>query len=736
MPKVLAAIGRFSARHRLIIVAVWLVLFASLTAVTAAGMDTSATGSAGNKTAAAKALTVVNEKFDLGSSSSGDAKTLQLVLQARDGAKVTDQDTAAEVQAVLADAKSLPHVQTVSDPFAQRSPMVSKDGTTVISTLTFSGVTEANQEKTYDTVLDFAADHRAAFHAEVGGHLFGDTYATFGPGEVIGILVAFLVLFLTFGSLLAAGANMLVAISGVAVGTVGVLAYSAINPIQGTTLTLATMLGLAVGIDYTLFILTRFRSELREGRSVVDAIARATGTAGTAVVFAGLTVIIALVGLVVTGNEVITVMGFAGAFSVLIAVLMALTLLPVILGTLGLRALPRKHRELLAAGQPIPQRPANRKNFLRGWARFVTGRPWLALFGAVVVLGLVAAPVLDMKTASNIPGGSDPTSSERKAYDLIVDEFGGIQSPLLVLVQGDDVTSNLTAVEDEITGLDHVEAVVPGQVTKTDDAALLTVIPTGGPIAESTKQLVTDIRDETTAISGVRVEVTGETAIGLDDTAQMNRALITYIIVIVALSFLLLIVMFRSLLVPLFATLGYLFSVGAAFGASVAIFQWGWLDPLIAAPQGDPMLSLLPIILVGVLFGLAMDYQVFLVSRMKEEHSRGLSPKDAVFSGFTKSGTVLVAAATIMAVVFAGFATSEMAVAASIAVGLLVGVLADAFMVRMMIMPALLTLCGEAAWWMPKWMQKVIPNLDTEGHGLDRAPEPDRGTGAVPVPVS
>lgn len=190
-----------------------------------------------------------------------------------------------------------------------------------------------------------------------------------------------------------------------------------------------------------------------------------------------------------------------------------------------------------------------------------------------------------MKTASNIPGGSNPASSERHAYNLIVDKFGGIQSPLLVLVQGDDVTGTLTAVEDEIKGIDHVEAVVPGQATKTGDAALLTVIPTGGPIADSTKQLVTDIRDETTAISGVSVEVTGETAIGLDNTAQMNQSLVKYMIVIVALSFLLLIVMFRSLRVPLFATLGYLFSVGAAFGASVAIFQWGWLDPLIAAPQ-------------------------------------------------------------------------------------------------------------------------------------------------------
>lgn len=720
MPKVLAAIGRFSARHRLIVVAAWLVIFAAFTAITASGMNTDATGSAGNDTPAAKALTTVNEKFDVGTGSSG-GKTLKLVLETRGDAKVTDAAVTTELRSVLHDAAALPHVKSVSDPFDQRSPMVSKDRTTVVATLTFTGLTEANQQKTYDKVVHFTEQQRDDFHAELGGSLVKDNYATFGPGEVIGILVAFLVLFLTFGSLLAAGANMLVALTGVGIGTVGVLAYSAINPIQGTTLTLATMLGLAVGIDYSLFILTRFRSELREGRSVIDAVSRATGTAGTAVVFAGLTVIIALVGLVVTNVETITVMGFAGAFAVLMAVLMALTLLPVLLRTLGLRALPRRQRKVLAAGGQLPA-AKRRRSLLGGWASFVTKRPWLALVGSVIVLGVVAAPVLDMKTASNIPGGSNPESTQRHAYNLIVDKFGGIQSPLLVLVQGENVSTHLDAVRDEITHLSHVEAVVPGQTTTADDAALLTVIPTDGPIADGTKQLVTDIRTHSTDVAGVDVQVTGETAIGLDNTARMNQALVTYIIVIVALSFLLLIVMFRSLLVPLFATLGYLLSVGASFGASVAIFQWGWLDALIVAPQGDPMLSILPIILVGVLFGLAMDYQVFLVSRIREEYAHGLPPKDAIRSGFGKAGTVLVAAATIMAVVFAGFATSEMAVAASIAVGLLVGVLADAFIVRMVVMPALLILTGRAAWWMPTWMQKIVPDLDTEGRSLEQTP--------------
>lgn len=734
MPKVLAAIGRFSARHRLIVVTAWLVVFTILTTVAVSGMDTSASGASGNpSTPASRALHVVQREFPGAAERPTASRTLQLVLQTRSDEPLTDAPARARVEAVLDRAERLPHVRSVSDPFDDPERMVSKDGSTVVATMALRGVDEANQQRTYDAVVRFAADQDRQLRAEVGGELFPPTYAAFGPGEVIGIVIAFLVLLLTFGSLVAAGSNMLVAVVGVGIGTVGVLAYSAINPIQATTLTLATMIGLAVGIDYSLFILTRFRSELRAGRRVEDAVARATGTAGTAVVFAGLTVIIALVSLLVTGMESITVMGLAGAFSVLVAVLMALTLLPVLMRTLGLRALPRRERRLLASGGTIPTPAQPGRSFIRGWAVFVTARPWIALVGGVILLAVVAAPIVAMKTAASVPGGSDPASTERRAYDLIVDEFGGIQSPLIVLARGEDVQGRVQAVESVLSGFNQVEAVVPGPVNEAGDAALFTVISTGGPIADSTKHLVADIREDATGMRGVRLDVTGETAIGLDSTAQMNQALVKYLVVIVLLSFLLLVVLFRSLLVPLFATFGYLLSVGAAFGASVAIFQWGWFAPLIAAPQGDPMLSILPIILVGVLFGLAMDYQVFLVSRIREEHSRGLAPTAAVVSGFEKSGTVLVAAAAIMAVVFAGFATSEMAVAASIAVGLLVGVLADAFIVRMVLMPALLAIVGEAAWWMPRWMRRTVPDLDSEGHGLDR---PDEITGPVTASAS
>lgn len=429
-----------------------------------------------------------------------------------------------------------------------------------------------------------------------------------------------------------------------------------------------------------------------------------------------MTVLIALIGLSVVNISVITEMGMAAAFAVLIAVLMSLTLLPVLMRTMGRNALPRKERNLPAGTITASATP--RRSFLNSWAKTIVKRPLVSIVGGVIVLAIVALPAMDLKTAYNIPGGDDPQSTQRTAYNLVLDEFGGVQSPLMVFAEGTGIDAELPKIVQELTVLDGVQQVVPGQVNGTKDAALLTVVPEGSPIDDRTKDLVTSIREDL-AISGVSLQVTGEAVIYIDEDADLNAALIQYLVVIIVLSLVLLTIMFRSILVPVIATLGFLFSVAASFGGSVAVFQWGWLDPLIPAPQGDPMLSLLPILLVGVLFGLAMDYQVFLVSRIQEMHSKGMKPKDAIVEGFTRSAPVLVAAGTIMAVVFAGFASSTMAIAASIAFGLVVGVIADVFIVRLILMPALLALLGDAAWWMPKWMARIIPNIDIEGHALD-----------------
>jgi RND superfamily putative drug exporter len=348
-------------------------------------------------------------------------------------------------------------------------------------------------------------------------------------------------------------------------------------------------------------------------------------------------------------------------------------------------------------------------------------RPVLSLLAGVAVLVVVALPALSMKTAFSIPGGTDPQGTERTAYNLIVDKFGGIQSPLIVLAEGDAIAEHTAAIEAELADLPGVGMVVPAEVNADGDYARITLIPTGGPIDDATTDLVHTIRDQEDATPGVHLEVTGETAIGIDQTAALNTALIKYVIVIVLISLALLILMFRSILVPVLATAGYLLSVLASFGASTAVFQWGWNFPLIQAPQGDPMMSLLPILLVGVLFGLAMDYQVFLVSRIKEMHDKGLDAKAAIREGFARSGPVLIAAASIMIVVFAGFALAEFAIGAGIAFGLMVGVAADAFIVRMVLMPAVLSLLGRAAWWMPKWLDRILPDIDVEGSALEKS---------------
>ena len=718
----LSRLGRFSARHRLIVAGVWLLIFATFTGILTAGIltpkDTEAAEQSVSQTDASRTLDRVDEEFPAMGNTPEGADTLQLVFEAPDGGAVTDPATAKAIDSMLDRAADLPGVSAVSDPLDPTAPYISADQSVAVATLDYAELGDTPQKtEMYEAALDLRNDAPENLRVELGGNLLETAAPHAGAGEVVGVLVAFVVLLLTFGSLRAAGSNLLIAAVGTGVGVLGVLAYGTLVPMGGNVIILASMLGLAVGIDYSLFILSRFRTELREGRTTEDAIARATGTAGTAVVFAGLTVLIALVGLSIVNITAITEMGMAAAFAVLIAVLMALTLLPVLMRTMGRRALPRKERHL-PEGTITATSAAPRKGFLNGWAKTVVKRPVLSILGGVLVLATVAAPVLDLKTAYNIPGGTDPQSTERAAYNLVLDEFGGMQSPLIVLAEGDGIDAQLPSLQEQLTGMDGVQQVVPAQVNDTNDAALLTVIPEGSPIDDQTEELVSTIRDDA-GISGVTLEVTGETVIYMDEDAQMNTALIQYLVVIVLLSLVLLTIMFRSIIIPVIATFGFLLSVAASFGGSVAVFQWGWLDAIIPAPQGDPMMSLLPILLVGVLFGLAMDYQVFLVSRIQEMHSKGMSPKDAIVEGFTRSAPVLVAAGTIMAVVFAGFASSTMAIAASIAFGLVVGVLADVFIVRLVLMPAMLALLGKSAWWMPKWMDRIIPDIDIEGHALE-----------------
>jgi RND superfamily putative drug exporter len=338
------------------------------------------------------------------------------------------------------------------------------------------------------------------------------------------------------------------------------------------------------------------------------------------------------------------------------------------------------------------------------------------------VLAILAIPALSLSTALSVPGGDDPSSSERQAYNLVSDNFGaGFQSPLIVLVQGPDAAAASASVAGVVSGLDHVAAVSAPQFNPAKTAAIISVISTAGPNDGATADLVKAIRAGSYA-NGATVAVTGSTAVDIDVNAKLSAALIKYIILIVALAMVLLIVLFRSILVPVLASLGFLVSLATSFGLTVAVFQWGWLGSIFKLKEGQPILSLLPIIIVGILFGLAMDYQVFLVSRIHEAHSRGLSTKEAIHDGFGRSAAIVGAASMIMASVFFGFGFSGgSALVASLAFALATGVLIDAFVVRMILIPATLTLLGEKSWWMPRWLDRLLPIIDTEGRTLEGA---------------
>ena len=723
----LARIGRLAARYRVAVIVAWLVALTVVGAVSVAGMKFSDGGFDVPGTESSTAMRLVKEQFP--SEEAAGAGALQVVIQAPAGTTIAAHGPASRVTDAIRQLRTVPNVAEVLDPLEPAHPSISADKSTAVVKLTFTGLEDADRELVHEKVVDVAESIRAqGLVAEVGGSIAPAVPDILGPSEIVGAGIAFLVLVLTFGSLVAAGANMLSALIGVGTGILGILAFSALSPIGSVTPILAVMLGLAVGIDYSLFILARFRSELTEGRDIAGAIGRATGTAGSSVVFAGATVIIALAGLTVVGIPFLGEMGLAAAFAVFVAVLMSLTLLPALMSYMGRKALAKRDRHP-ASAEPRARR--RRDGFLPSWARFVARRPVVSVVGGTLLLAVVATPMLSMKTTLAVPGGEDPKSTQRAAYQMVSDKFGeGSQDPLVVFAEAPDgdLEGKLPRVQELLADIDDVAAVVPAGIAPSGTAAIFSVISDSGVLDQRTIDLVQDIRAESKDVQGVTLKVTGAAAIGLDSDAQLREALGLYIALIVGLSLILMIILFRSLLVPLIATAGFLLSLGAGLGATTAVFQWGWFDSIVPAPQGNPLLSLLPIILTGILFGLAMDYQVFLVSRIQEAYSKGLNPRQAIVSGFSKSAVVVVAAAGIMAAVFGGFALSHSSLVGSIALALAVGVVADAFIVRMVIVPAALALLGNSAWWLPRSLARILPAVDVEGHGLDAAQKPgDKG---------
>ncbi|WEH33920.1 MMPL family transporter [Streptomyces sp. AM 4-1-1] len=717
MATFLYKLGRLAFRRRRYVALVWVALLA-LAGFGAASASTSTSSSFSIPgTEAQKAFDLMEQRFP---DAAADGATARVVFKAPDRQKMTDPANKAEVRTLIADLKSgSDQIASVADPYTGNA--VSKNGTTAYVSVSYKvnsmELTDATRDS-LEKVGDEAKD--SGLTVEIGGDALQVMPET-GATEIIGVAIAAVVLVITFGSLIAAGLPLLTALIGVGIGVSTITALANVLDLGSTTSTLAMMIGLAVGIDYALFIVSRFRAELAEGREREEAAGRAVGTAGSAVVFAGLTVVIALVGLAVVNIPMLSKMGFAAAGTVAIAVLIALTLVPALLGFAGKRVHGRRARkaaERPSAGEPKP-------NMGTRWARFVLRRPVWVLLAGVIGLGAVAVPAASLEMGLPDDGSQPTSTTQRRAYDLLSDGFGpGFNGPLLVVVDtagSSDGKAAAKRVSDEIGHNPHVAAVTPAAFNKAGDTAMITVVPKDRPSSAETEDVVHEIRDAGLRVksdTGAEVLVTGATAMNIDFSQKMNDALLPYLALVVGLAFLLLMVVFRSLLVPLKAALGFLLSVVAALGAVVAVFQWGWLGSLLGVEQTGPIMSMMPIFMVGVVFGLAMDYEVFLVTRMREAYVHGEKPGDAIVTGFRHGARVVTAAAVIMMAVFAGFIGSSESMIKMIGFALAIAVFFDAFVVRMAIVPAVLALLGKRAWWLPRWLDRALPNVDVEGEGL------------------
>ncbi|MBT2595447.1 MMPL family transporter [Arthrobacter sp. ISL-72] len=622
---------------------------------------------------------------------------------------------------------------------SQGMRFVSEDGTAAIAQVQFKTSINGLTPEVRQQVQDIARETSSAgVTALASKDITEDISELFGISEILGIAIAALVLIVMLGTLIAAGLPLLMAVVGVAVGVGGTMALSGAVDMSSISPMLALMLGLAVGIDYSLFIVNRHRSQLLTGMDAEESVALATGTSGNAVMFAGLTVIIALAALVVPGLPFLAVMGLSAAATVAVAVVVALTLTPAVLSLVGRkliskRAWAKAERHNAAPGHEREDRARDERRSGHGWGGLVTRHPVMALLAGVVLLGVLALPASQLRLA--LPdGGSEPVESQAfKAYDVTGRTFGaGMTGPVVVVgdfpagLTEEEAQAKQYDVADILRGVDNVTAAVPVALSEDRRTAVFQVIPKDGPASASTVQVVSELRARNTEIrdaTGVGIGLTGQTAGNVDVSTKLGDALPLYLAIVVGLSLVLLLLVFRSIVVPLLATGGFLLSLAAAFGAVVAVYQWGWLGTVFGVENPGAVLSFLPIILIGVLFGLAMDYQVFITSGMRESFMHGESARHAVRSGFSHAAAVVTAAAVIMVSVFAGFIFSHLNMVRPLGFAMAFGVLVDAFVVRMTIVPAVMYLLGDKAWWLPGWLDRLLPDVDVEGAKLrQRAP--------------
>ena len=604
---------------------------------------------------------------------------------------------------------------------------VSQDGAAAITMVVFTDAQMDIAQETKDALVALFENASVdGVQFDFSSEITQGVPSVFGPGEVIGLIVAGIVLVLMLGTFIGAGLPLLTALVGVGIGALGALSLSSVLEMSSVTPMLGLMLGLAVGIDYSLFIINRHRHQLKDGYEVRESIALANGTSGNAVVFAGATVFIALLALNVTRIPFLGLMGSVGAASVLIAVLVAITMTPALLSLVGNKILSRKERAALAAGAAPAAVPGTRaaRAALRPMS---TAGAILTAIASVAVLLVIATPALDLRL--NLPDGSSESheSTQYRAYSTISERFGEGQNGALLVVADlpgspteEESQAHQTRIAESLFAQDDVIAVAPAGTSEDRTVAAFQLIPAHGPTSVSTEELVHSLRALSPLEGTYEIGVAGSASGNVDISQKLSDALPIYLLVVVGLSMLILLLVFRSILVPIIATLGFILSYYASLGGVVAIYQWGWLPAIFGVDTPGPILSFLPTILVGILFGLAMDYQLFLGTGMREAFVHGAPARLAVVKGVRAGRAVVSAAAIIMIAVFGGFIFAESAMIRPIGFALAFGVLLDAFVVRMLLIPAVMHLAGDKTWWLPRWLERILPDIDVEGAKLER----------------
>ncbi|RAJ41888.1 RND superfamily putative drug exporter [Kitasatospora sp. SolWspMP-SS2h] len=720
----MSVLARWCHRHRLVTVLLWLGLLVGLGAVSGAVGTKYSDSMAMPATESSRAMDLLRAQMP---AAAGDTDTV--VWHTANGT-VRDPAVQERMTGVLDAIAHSPSVASVGSPYAEQgAAQVSADGTTAYAQVTFSGAAHDVPKADVEHVVDLAEQARAdGLDVQLGGQAVQNAETEMGgTSEIIGIVAALIVMALVFRSLWAAALPILTAVAGVGTGVIGTGLLSHGMGIASVAPTLGVLVGLGVGIDYALFIVNRHRKGLMAGLEVGEASAKALNTSGRAVLFAGLTVVIALLGMLILGMGFLNGMAVSAALTVALTVLAAITLLPALLGLLGHRVLSRAQRRRLAEHGPGE---AHATGFWPRWAARVQARPTGKALVALVLMLAVSLPVLSLRLGSSDAGNNPKSTTTRQAYDLMADGFGpGSNGPLLLVAEAPGAADRaaLDGLVADLKGLDGVARVAAVPMREGQQVGIVQVVPTTSPQSAQTSALITELREHTVpgaeAGTGLRVYVGGATATAADFADVLISKLPLFIAIIVGLGCLLMMVAFRSLLVPLIGVVMNLLTMGVAFGAIVAVFQWGWGSEALGAGAAGPVEAFAPVMIIAILFGLSMDYQVFLISRMHEEWTHTRDNHRAVRVGHGETGQVITAAAVIMACVFAAFLFGGQRMIAEFGLGLALAVLLDVLVLRMVLVPALMHRFGAANWWLPGWLDRLLPHVSVEGEP-DPAPAP------------